>query len=386
MNNMHINSFSFLSAVIWSSLFISVFYLLRRTLPKAYCLGLPWFVLLYFCSMLRGFFPFELPRVSVVENFSFYAVFCDWLLNKRIWSPVTMTWILDSCVFLCRYVRQYYSVLHNIRQYAVPWDAHTEQLLQDIQAQSNRSFYIDGYRIKNLHSPFGLGVFHKIIVLPDEAYSDERLQYILLHEYTHFLHHDTLLKTLVEIFCIVFWWNPVVYLLRRDLEQIVELRCDASVSKRLSKQQRAEYLRTILSTLERAYTPYSVTAFSHNDENHDLKERFDMVIRCGDEKPHVVATACLLLLFFLFFRISYTFQLQPAYNPPPSTEPNTVDLNPEHTFLQRDWNGDIRVYLDGNPFAELDGYTFKIFKETGLPFADNIQIFQNIPQISLQGD
>ena len=73
MNNMHINSFSFLSAVIWSSLFISVFYLLRRTLPKAYCLGLPWFVLLYFCSLnFHGF------RLSKISRFTPYFVtgFC----------------------------------------------------------------------------------------------------------------------------------------------------------------------------------------------------------------------------------------------------------------------------------------------------------------------
>lgn len=385
---MHINSFSFLSAVIWSSLFISVLYLLRRTLPKAYRLGLPWFVLLYVCSMLRGFFPLELPRVSVVENFSFYAVFCDWLLYKEIWIPAAIVWVLVSWVLLCRYVRQYYSVLRDIHQHAVPWDARTEQFLQDIQMQSNHSLCIDGYRIKHLHSPFGLGVFHKIIVLPDEAYSDEQLQYILLHEYTHFLHHDTLLKTLVEIFCIVFWWNPAVYLLRRDLEQIVELRCDASVSKRLSKQQRAEYLRTILSTLKRAYaneqSPYSVTAFSHNYENHALKERFHLVTCYDSQKPSFAATACLLLLFFLFFRISYTFQLQPAYNPPPSTEPNTVDLDPEHTIIQKEFDGTYQLYLDGEWFLTLTEQDILLFQITDTPIADNTKIFQNIPPIQLQ--
>ena len=390
MNNMHINSFSFLSAVIWSSLFISVFYLLRRTLPKAYCLGLPWFVLLYFCSMLRGFFPFELPRVSVVENFSFYAVFCDWLLYKRIWIPVTMTWILVSCVFLCRYVRQYYSVLHNIRQYAVPWDAHTEQLLQDMQAQSNRSFYIDGYRIKNLHSPFGLGVFHKIIVLPDEAYSDEQLQYILLHEYTHFLHHDTLLKTLVEIFCILFWWNPVVYLLRRDLEQIVELRCDRSVSRRLSKQQRAEYLRTMLSALQHAcakkQTPYSTTAFSYRHADYDIKERFDAVMHDERKLSHIPMVVCTLLFFAALFRISYAFQLQPLYNTPPSTEANTIDLQPQHTIIQKGFDGTYRLYLDGEWFSDLTEQEFAAFQTTETPIADNTKIFQDIPSIYLEGE
>lgn len=375
MNNMHINSFSFLSAVIWSSLFISVFYLLRRTLPKAYCLGLPWFVLLYFCSMLRGFFPFELPRVSVVENFSFYAVFCDWLLYKRIWIPVTMTWILVSCVFLCRYVRQYYSVLHNIRQYAVPWDAHTEQLLQDMQAQSNRSFYIDGYRIKNLHSPFGLGVFHKIIVLPDEAYSDEQLQYILLHEYTHFLHHDTLLKTLVEIFCIVFWWNPVVYLLRRDLEQIVELRCDASVSKRLSKQQRAEYLRTIVFTLEQAFsknnTPYSTTNLFLRDNNRNLKERFYIVMEYENKKSHFILITLILIIFFIFFHLSYAYQLQPASNAPASIESGAMDLDPSVNHLQRRLDGSYWMYIKGAPSQPLTNSQAAFFQSIGF-FVFNI--------------
>lgn len=375
MNNMHINSFSFLSAVIWSSLFISVFYLLRRTLPKAYCLGLPWFVLLYFCSMLRGFFPFELPRVSVVENFSFYAVFCDWLLYKRIWIPVTMTWILVSCVFLCRYVRQYYSVLHNIRQYAVPWDAHTEQLLQDMQAQSNRSFYIDGYRIKNLHSPFGLGVFHKIIVLPDEAYSDEQLQYILLHEYTHFLHHDTLLKTLVEIFCILFWWNPVVYLLRRDLEQIVELRCDASVSKRLSKQQRAEYLRTIVFTLEQAFsknnTPYSTTNLFLRDNNRNLKERFYIVMEYENKKSHFILITLILIIFFIFFHLSYAYQLQPASNAPASIESGAMDLDPSVNHLQRRLDGSYWMYIKGAPSQPLTNSQAAFFQSIGF-FVFNI--------------
>ena len=375
MNNMHINSFSFLSAVIWSSLFISVFYLLRRTLPKAYCLGLPWFVLLYFCSMLRGFFPFELPRVSVVENFSFYAVFCDWLLYKRIWIPVTMTWILVSCVFLCRYVRQYYSVLHNIRQYAVPWDAHTEQLLQDMQAQSNRSFYIDGYRIKNLHSPFGLGVFHKIIVLPDEAYSDEQLQYILLHEYTHFLHHDTLLKTLVEIFCILFWWNPVVYLLRRDLEQIVELRCDASVSKRLSKQQRAEYLRTIVFTLEQAFsknnTPYSTTNLFLRDNNRNLKERFYIVMEYENKKSHFILITLILIIFFIFFHLSYAYQLQPASNAPASIESGAMDLDPSVNHLQLRLDGSYWMYIKGAPSQPLTNSQAAFFQSIGF-FVFNI--------------
>ena len=247
-----------------------------------------------------------------------------------------------------------------------------------------------GHIVKNLRSPFSLGVFRKLIVLPDEAYSDEHLRYIMLHEYTHFLYHDTLLKTLVEIFCIMFWWNPVVYLLKRDLEQLIELRCDSSVSRRLSKQQRAEYLRTMLSTLQHAcaqkQTPYSTTAFSYKHADYDIKERFDAVMHGESKLAHIPMVVCTLLLFVSLFRISYAFQLQPAYPAPPSTEPNTVDLNPEHTIIQKEFDGTYQLYLDGEWFFDLTEQEFAIFQTTETPIADNTKIFQNIPSIHLEGE
>ena len=188
----------------------------------------------------------------------------------------------------------------------------------------------------------------------------------------------------------MFWWNPVVYLLKRDLEQLIELRCDSSVSRRLSKQQRAEYLRTMLSTLQHAcaqkQTPYSTTAFSYKHADYDIKERFDAVMHGESKLSHIPMVVCTLLLFVSLFRISYAFQLQPLYNTPPSTETNTIDLHPQHTILRKEFDGTYQLYLDGEWFSDLTEQEFAIFQTTETPIADNTKIFQNIPSIHLEGE
>lgn len=303
MIDMQLNFYSGFSAVIWSSIFISVLYLFRRTMPKTNFLGFSSLIALYLCGVLRIFFPFELPHTTIIDSYSMrmYAAFWDWLFYKKFFIPLGIVSLFVSCLLLLRYFYQYFRMSRSIRKYAAPWDVRTDEQFQEIQAQSKHKMCASGHIVKNLRSPFSLGVFRKIIVLPDEAYSEEHLRYILLHEYTHFLYHDTLLKTLVEIFCIMFWWNPVVYLLKRDLEQLIELRCDSSVSRRLSKQQRAEYLRTMLSTLQHAcaqkQTPYSTTAFSYKHADYDIKERFDAVMHGESKLSHIPMVVCTLLLF-----------------------------------------------------------------------------------------
>ena len=374
---MQLNFYSGFSAIIWSSIFISVLYLFRRTAPKTNFLGFSSLIALYLCGVLRIFFPFELPHTTIIDSYSMhmYAAFWDWLFYKKFFIPLGIVSLFVSCLLLLRYFYQYFRMSRSIRKYAAPWDVRTDEQFQEIQAQSKHKMCVSGHVVKNLRSPFSLGVFRKIIVLPDEACSDEHLRYILLHEYTHFLYHDTLLKTLVEIFCILFWWNPVVYLLRRDLEQIVELRCDASVSKRLSKQQRAEYLRTIVFTLEQAFsknnTPYSTTNLFLRDNNRNLKERFYIVMEYENKKSHFILITLILIIFFIFFHLSYAYQLQPASNAPASIESGAMDLDPSVNHLQRRLDGSYWMYIKGAPSQPLTNSQAAFFQSIGF-FVFNI--------------
>ena len=43
----------------------------------------------------------------------------------------------------------------------------------------------------------------------------------------------------------IFWWNPLAYLLCKDLDQIIELNCDNAMSKKYSEMDTLYYLDTL---------------------------------------------------------------------------------------------------------------------------------------------
>ncbi|MFR8818119.1 MAG: M56 family metallopeptidase, partial [Butyricicoccus sp.] len=126
-------------------------------------------------------------------------------------------WLFGTVFLLIRYALQYHKAIRAARQ-ARPWDSRTASLLSEIRRQTGRTIKVRGRTAANIESAFGVGVLRRYIILPDKTYTDAELHYILLHEYTHFLNHDTTVKLLVTLYCIIFWWNPVVYLLQKDLE------------------------------------------------------------------------------------------------------------------------------------------------------------------------
>ena len=105
-------------------------------------------------------------------------------------------------------------------------------------------------RIPEFYSPMSCGVLHKRILLPPCNYSSDEIRCILLHEASHIKNRDPLLQLLTNILCAVYWWNPLVYLLRTDMWHAFELRCDRDVIKSIGYDQITIYLKTLVSVLE----------------------------------------------------------------------------------------------------------------------------------------
>ncbi len=114
--------------------------------------------------------------------------------------------VRHSFFLLIRYALQYRKAIRAARQ-ARPWNNRTASLLSEIRRQTGRTIKVRGRTAANIESAFGVGVLRRYIILPDKTYTDAELHYILLHEYTHFLNHDTAVKLLVTLYCIIFWWN-----------------------------------------------------------------------------------------------------------------------------------------------------------------------------------
>lgn len=197
---MQITIFSFLSALLWSSLLIVAIYLLRHTRFKQH-FGVLSMVLLYLFCAVRLFLPLEFPHTLIAEDDVVYPYIYNlltrertMLANKSLTLVLCTVWILGFCVLLFRYARQYRKAIRSVERYAEPWDEQTNALLKQVQQQPRRIIKVQGYTAASVESAFGIGVIHKRIILPDKDYTEAELHYVLLHEYTHFLNHDTIVK------------------------------------------------------------------------------------------------------------------------------------------------------------------------------------------------
>ena len=117
---------------------------------------------------------------------------------------------------------------------------------------------------------------------------EERNPSILAHERGHILLHHSWDIVFVEVLTALQWFNPVVWLLRRDLRTIHEYEADASVLS--SGSDVSQYIQLLM----RKATGTKACILANGINNSVLKKRITMII-----KPKSNQWQCLRLAYLL---------------------------------------------------------------------------------------
>lgn len=365
---MQVTIFSFLSAVLWSSVLIVATYCLRKINRFNRYFGVFAMVVLYLFSASRMFLSVEFMPTVIVESENVYPLIYNALHTQH---PVgntagvsTLTilfaiWVSVSTVLLIRFLIAYFSATNHIVKYARPSGDREQRILSAISAKLKRPVKISISVSDDTDVPFGLGIWNKVILLPNHEYTDDELYYILLHETMHFVNRDILVKSMVSVFCIAFWWNPLAYLLKKDLEQTLEIKCDLSVVGVLRAEERASYLEAMVSTLKklqnRRRIPYISTAFLQDSAGTYLKERFGAVINYNGDLVTRRQSSMIVSFFLGLLVLSYLFLPQPVFESPNSTNGVSIfEFDASNSYLKETGNGDYEMIIDGVSHGRAD--------------------------------
>lgn len=90
----------------------------------------------------------------------------------------------------------------------------------------------------------------------------EHTRWIVAHELAHLRRGDHLIRWLEWLACVVFWWNPVVWLARRELRAAEERCCDAMVVRSFGADARS-YAGSLVSVLEYLSVPGALGTPAH---------------------------------------------------------------------------------------------------------------------------
>lgn len=126
-----------------------------------------------------------------------------------------------------------------------------------------------------VHTPLLLGMLHPVIVLPAGMgeESAEMLKDIMAHELVHAKRRDLVYKWFVLAVTSLHWFNPLMFLVRRETGRCCELSCDEAVIRGMNSHARRHYGETLLAAAGAPSTGTGTYTAFLCEEKVRLKER-----------------------------------------------------------------------------------------------------------------
>lgn len=157
-----------------------------------------------------------------------------------------------SILYACRFIVQMFSLL-NVRMKSESEKTGSCRIIK-LEDKETSSF----------------SFFHWIFVAP-ELYSTSEQDEIVVHEQVHARQYHSVDVLIFEILCICFWWNPFVWLLKREMKINLEYLADQGVLEAGFDQKEYQYI------LLRASNKGTGIPLINNFNVSQLKKRITMM-------------------------------------------------------------------------------------------------------------
>lgn len=151
----------------------------------------------------------------------------------------------------------------------------------------------------NISSPMIIGLFHPVMVLPKRSYSEKESYFILKHELIHLKRNDIFYKLIMVLVQALHWYNPAVYLLKKEAFLDLELFCDEEVVKEADMASKKLYTEVLMSTLQKQLNRGSAISTQFNEGTVIMKKRFIQILNRREKKNGGVMCLGILLLTLL---------------------------------------------------------------------------------------
>ena len=160
---------------------------------------------------------------------------------------------------------------------------------------------------KNI-APFS---FFKYIVFNSNLYNKEELNSILLHEEIHCKEKHTIDLLIARMFCVIFWFNPFMWLYKKAIIQNLEYIADSKAM--LQIEDKKEYQRALLKVV----THQNSLSITNQFYQSLIKKRIVMLNKNQSHKRNSLKYALVLpalIAFIVFFQIQTIAQEKETKN------------------------------------------------------------------------
>ena len=360
--------YSILSVTVITSVFIVLFILITRNnvFVSKISMWIPVALTIIMC--IRLLFPIEFLFCSkTLLSFDVFphidnVIYADVPVIHNVVPDIKITvvsvfcaiWLIGAIVFIVNYIKEYVEFCRATKHIETTNNPLIVETLNRIKTEYNFKFDVKIIFNNVISEPSEFGFFKQTIFLNDYDYSPEELSYILTHELTHFYNKSNWIKLFMNLVKSILWWNPVVHLLQRHVDDLLEIYVDTFVTKNKNHKFRLGYIKCIQKVLENAEDNgkknvkmkfiHSMAAVS----KENIVMRRCNVIRYG-HKNNIPICILIVLVLILYIFISSRYVVQPAYEPPVEDKILTPNFTEDNSYIVKE--GDVYIlYYNGEPY------------------------------------
>lgn len=169
-------------------------------------------------------------------------------------------------------------------------------------------------------TPSIIGIFNPKILVTNEflLQNDTTKKYIIMHELSHYKRKDLIFNYVILLITIIHWFNPLIWLFFKKIRQDIELATDEMVLNKLKKDEKKEYGRTLINSLEIFQEEkYTAKILCVTDDSKNMERRIKMVKLSEKFKKNkilisIISIIIILIGILLFFtqNTNYKFETE----------------------------------------------------------------------------
>ncbi|WP_215492410.1 M56 family metallopeptidase [Fenollaria sporofastidiosus] len=214
-----------------------------------------WIVLLIY---LISPYELEIGIENVKENSillaitNFFEHSLGWLVNKIGSIFFKLNRLIGSVLIFTYLVIKIYKFHTVMKGSTLTQNTLCKKKIREFGLKRKVEIYINN----NLKTPLTFGILRPKIILQDHILADEKLlDHVLIHELMHIKKFHILLNHLINIVACLYWFNPLLWLSLKYLDQDIEINCDKLVVENLvdTRKNRKAYCSSMLKLVEREF-------------------------------------------------------------------------------------------------------------------------------------
>lgn len=313
---------------------------------------------------IRAVIPFNFPFTVTIPIKRVLYRMNDVLMHPvifhfKIYHIIWGIWILGFIIQLMKYLLSYKQHYNLIRQ-AAALNHEKKNLIRPLLKQYS-SKKIEVAIISEPISPAICGIIHPILVMPDYDFSNEDLDLIIKHEMTHYVKHDMITKTVLDICTCFYWWNPIMYLLRNRFFLIIEIANDLSIITNKDYIYQYKYMQCLIKCSKycsdkiKVKESNVVTTIPFIKNVTHLKIRISEMIQYKKRKLGVLYRV-LNYIAILFIVTIGILVVPESYYIPSEIKENTISIEQNNSYLLKTDKG-YELYINDKyviTFSKID--------------------------------